>query len=181
MEESAVPAPAPAWQRPVFYTLAVLVIGAAAGLAWVSIVRLPTFTITQELRAVPTPESELSAWFSIDSWFCIIGVVVGLVLGIWSWLWFNRAGWVVTLFAVVGALLAAFTCWRVGLWLGPEPFDVRLARAVPGDRIPISFELRSWPAFLLWAFAAITPVMLFAAFSPDRDEDEDDPAPTMSE
>lgn len=164
-----------------WYLLVAVVSGTVAGVFWVRIVKLPTFIITTELRAVPSPERDLAAWFAVDAWFSILGIVVGLVLGIWSWAWFRDTGWFVTVTAVLGALIAAVVCWRVGTWLGPESLDVRLARAEAGTRVPIAFELRSWPAFLLWPFAAITPVMLLAAFTPDTDEEDDDDAPTMSE
>lgn len=164
-----------------WYLLGVVLIGALGGLVWVSVVRLPTFTITSDYRAVPNPESELAAWFAVDAWYCLIGIVVGVGLGLWSWWWFNRTGWLVTVFAIGGTLLAAAVSLRVGLWLGPGSFEVRLTAAQPGDVVPIAFELRSWAAFLLWALAAITPVMLLAAFSSDAEPAEAADAPTMTE
>ncbi|MDO4718485.1 MAG: hypothetical protein Q4B08_13105 [Propionibacteriaceae bacterium] len=164
-----------------WYVLVIVLFGCVAGLVWEKVVRLPRFALTSDLRAVPSPERDLAAWFAIDAWFSILGLVVGLILGVWSWLWFRRTGWFVTLAATLGALAAAALCWRVGTWLGPEAFDIRLARALPGDEIEIAFELRSWPAVLLWPFAAITPVMLLSAFTSDAGDDAGADEPRMSE
>ncbi|MDO4783935.1 MAG: hypothetical protein Q3997_02450 [Propionibacteriaceae bacterium] len=163
-----------------WYLLVTVLLGAAAGLVWESVVRLPRFVLTSDLRAVPSPERDLAAWFAIDAWFSILGLAVGVILGIWSWLWFRRAGWFVTLAATAGALIAAALCWRIGTWLGPEAFEVHLTRALPGDEIEIPFELRSWPAVLLWPFAAITPVMLLSAFTSDASDTSPDDEPRMS-
>lgn len=166
--------------RPFAWYGVLAMIGVVGGMLWRSIVILPTFEVRPGLRAVPTSEGTMTAWFAADSWFSIMGIVTGLVIGVLAWRWFNHRGWIVTVHAVVGALLVALVVWQVGEALGPGPFADRLAAAQVGDILPIGFELRSYPAFLLWAFAAITPVMLAAAFSPDTDEEPAESETTMT-
>lgn len=167
--------------RPWVFALAIVVIGVLSGVFWERVVVLPNFVLNEHLQAVPVLERELVTWFSSDSWFSLLGIVLGLGIGIWSWLWFKRTGWVVTLLATGGALAAALVCWQVGLWMAPESFEVRLARAGPGDVLPISFELRAWSAIFLWPLAAIIPVMLMSVFTSDSDDEADSEALALVE
>lgn len=167
--------------RFLLYYVIALAGGAVAGAIWEKIVILPNFVVQKDLSALPANEGTLTAWFAADSWFSIIGIVLGLGFGVLSWVWFGKQGWMVTVHALAGAALSAFICVTVGEALGPAPFADRLATAQAGDLVPISLELHSGAAYLLWMFAAITPVMLLAAFSPDTDDDGRANASTMSE
>jgi hypothetical protein len=75
--------------------------------------------------------------------------------------------------AVAAGLLAGLVCWKVGELIGPGSFDERLAKAQPGDLVPIALQLRSWSALAVWGFAAVTPVLLASSLGPD----EEDPGP----
>ena len=52
-------------------------------------------------------------------------------------------------------------------FIGGVPFDERLAAAKPGDTVPIALALRSPSALAVWAFAAVTPILLGSALGPD--------------
>jgi len=72
--------------------------------------------------------------------------------------------------AVLGAGIAGVLAWQVGLLVSPNNFAERLAGAVGGDLIPVDLQLRATAALLVAPFAAITPVMLLAAFAPEPRE-----------
>lgn len=173
------------WKTPqgrfVSFYLILGLAGMAAGIFWEGVVILPTFEVQPGLSAEASNEHTFTTWFAADSWFSIIGIVLGLAGGMLAWRWFGNRGWLVILHTLVGSILAAVICVKVGEWLGPAPFADRLAAAKSGDVIEIGFGLRSGAAYLLWMFAAITPVMLLAAFSPDSDDEQVEIAPTMSE
>lgn len=156
-----------------FLMLAVLV-GVGAGILWQKMVRLPGYRIDSNGTATTT-ERGLTEFFGGDAWFCAIGFLISLGLGIVAWKWFGRLGWPVVFVAVLGAVGSALTCWWVGYHLGPGPFDPRLAAAKPGDFVPIALDLRSPVALLVWAFGAIIPVLLRASLG--RDEEEQQAAP----
>jgi len=58
---------------------------------------------------------------------------------------------------------------QLGKILGGVPFDERLAAAKPGDTVPIALALRSPSALAVWAFAAVTPILLGSALGPDEE------------
>jgi len=72
--------------------------------------------------------------------------------------------------AAAAGLLAGIVCWQVGELLGPAggTFDERLANALPGEQVPIALTLRSLSAPAVWAFAAVTPVLLAASLGPEE-------------
>ncbi|PIF02850.1 MAG: hypothetical protein CR979_00545 [Propionibacterium sp.] len=141
------------------------VLGIASGIFWATIVQLPTFTLNEHLQAVPYPERELANWFSIDFWFAVIGIALGLLLGTLSWFWFQDQGWLVVVMALAAVLFSAVLCLQVGTLISPGSFELRVTQAQVGDKIPISFELRSWSTFFLWCLSAITPVMVLSFIS----------------
>ncbi len=148
------------------------VVGALAAVFWSGVVDLPVYRIQSDGSAV-IGEAGLSQVVSADVWFTITGALVGTGLGIVTWKWFRSWGWPVALLAIGSGLIAGLVCWRVGTAIGPGPFDVRISQAQAGDLVPISLDLQSWSALAVWAFAAITPVLLAASLGPD----DDDPVP----
>lgn len=146
-----------------------VVVGGLAAVFWYGVVDLPAYTIQSDGSAV-IGEEGLTQVVSADVWFCITGALVGAGLGIVVWKWFRPLGWVSAVLAVAGGLLAGLICWKVGEILGPGSFDDRLAKAQPGDLVPISLQLRSWSALAIWGFAAVTPVLLASSLGPDEED-----------
>ncbi len=144
-------------------------LGAAAGLVWWRVVELPSYSVGPNGGA-STSERGLTEFFAGDAWFCVLGLVVGLVIGIVGWRMFSAVGWPVAVGVVVLALIAGLTCWAVGDALGPGPFVPRLAAARPGDLVPIELTVRAPAALVLWPFAAVVPVLLGASLGRDDDE-----------
>ncbi len=154
----------------VFAALAA-VVGFLSGVFWWGVVDLPTYTIGEDFRGYTT-ERALTQFFSTDAWFAGLGLCVGAGLGYVAWRWFRDLGWPVTFFAALGALLAGTVCDLTGRWLGPQSFDARLAAASPNDVIPIDFQLHAPVVLLVWAFAAVLPVLVVSSLGPDADEEE---------
>lgn len=149
------------------YTVGAVAGGLLAGVLWALITPLPGYVVDEDLGASMT-ERGLASVFSADAWFVLITGLVGLAAGVVAWLWFHRWGWGVCVVAIVGATMVALLAWGSGTLVTPGNFDERLAGAGPGDVVPIALELRSVAALLVAPFTAITPVMLLAAFWPER-------------
>ncbi|HAM44226.1 MAG TPA: hypothetical protein DCM67_04255 [Propionibacteriaceae bacterium] len=146
-----------------------IVVGALAGVFWSGVVTLPSYQIQPDGSAV-IGEQGLSQIVAADVWFSITGALVGAGLGLVVWKWFHPLGWPTSLLAVAAGLLAGLACWRFGTLLGPGPFEARMAAAQAGDLVPVSLELQAWSALAIWAFAAVTPVLLISSLGPDDEE-----------
>lgn len=141
-------------------------VGAASGVVWWALVRLPAYSVAENGRA-GISERGLTEFFAGDAWFCLIGVVVGALLGVLGWRLFGALGWPVAAGVVVLAFVAGLLCWLVGYRLGPGEFVPRLAAARAGDLVPIELTVRSRVAVLVWPFAAIVPVLLASSLGRD--------------
>lgn len=151
------------------FALLALGLGAAGGVVWWWVVDLPSYSVGPDGGA-SISERGLTEFFAGDAWFCVIGVVVGVTIGVVGWRLFAALGWPVAVGVVVLALLAALLCWWVGYELGPGPFVRRLAAADPGDVVPIELTVRAQAALLVWPFAAVIPVLLGSSLGRDDDE-----------
>ncbi len=149
-------------------------LGAAAGVAWWRLVDLPAYRVAAGGQA-STSERGLAGFLAGDAWFCALGAVVGLVLGIVAWRRFRDLGWPVVLLGTVTAVAAALICWEVGLHLGPQNFNGRLAAARPGDLVPIDLTLRTRVSLLSWPFFAVVPLLLGSSLG----RDDEDPSPVL--
>lgn len=147
-----------------------IVVGGLTAVFWANVLDLPSYRVHADGSATVS-ERALTEFVAADAWFVISGAVVGLGLGIVTWRWFKPLGWPAALLAAGSALIAGVVCWQVGQLLGPGPFDERLAAANPGDLVPIAVHLRSPSALAVWAFAAVTPVLLASSLGPDEDSD----------
>ena len=155
--------------RLIGFAAASLGVGAAAGVVWWLVVKPPGYDLSS-CGSATTSERGLSDFISSDAWFCAIGLVVGLLLGIAAWRWLRDLGWTIVLVVLVCATAAALTCWLVGYRLGPGDFSARLAAAQPGEAVPIPLTLRARASLLTWPFFAIIPVLLGSSLGRDEDE-----------
>jgi hypothetical protein len=151
------------------FVAASLGLGAAAGVVWWLIVNPPAYEVNSNGGA-STSERGLSEFIGGDAWFCAIGLVAGLLIGIAAWRWLRDLGWPVVLVVLGCATAAALTCWLVGYRLGPGDFSVRLAAAQPGELVPIPLTLRAHASLLTWPFFAIIPVLLGSSLGRDEEE-----------
>lgn len=146
-------------------------LGAATGVLWWLIVPLPTYQLDSQGRASVT-ERELTQFFASDAWFCLLGLVVGVGLGVFGYRLLRDLGWPLVLVVVIGGTMAGLLCWLVGYQLGPGEFTPRLAHADPGGAVPIALTIRAKAALLFWPLCAVTPVLLASSLGKDTEEPE---------
>lgn len=146
-----------------------LIIGLLTGVLWNRIVSLPRYVLGDNGVASMT-ERDLAHFFTTDFWYSVIGLVVGVGLGVWTWWRSGRRGWVVVPLAVVASLVAALVCWWVGVAMDPANFDERLSAASPGQSVPVDFTLEAVSAVALWPLGAVIPLMLASALLPENAE-----------
>jgi len=151
------------------FAAASLGLGAAAGVVWWLLVKPPAYELNSNGGAT-TSERGLTQFIAADAWFCVIGLVVGFLIGIAAWRWLRTLGWSVVLVVVVCAVASALMCWLVGYRLGPGDFSARLAAAHPGDLVPIPLTLRAHASLLTWPFFAVIPVLLGSSLGRDEEE-----------
>ncbi len=154
-----------AWAASMFL-VAALIVGIAAAVVWRLIVPLPSYVVQPDGSATVT-ERALTQFFASDAWYVVLGVVCGAALGIATWRRFKHLGWLSAFLAAGLGLVSGLVCWQLGQLLSGAPFDERLATAKPGDSVPIGLALRSPSALAVWAFAAVTPILLGSALGPD--------------
>lgn len=157
-------------RRGIMFALAAIAGGVALGVVWRLAVHLPSYRVGEDLFA-STTERDLAQWVSSDAWFTVLAALGGLVLGTVAWFRLRNLGWLTPVLTVATAMLAALAMWQTGLLLAPDSFAHRVAVAKPGDLVEIDFALRSLSALFMWPFAAVTPVMLAAAFAPESSHD----------
>jgi hypothetical protein len=146
-----------------------LALGTAAGVVWWLVVKPPAYELNSNGGATTT-ERGLAEFIAGDAWFCAIGLVAGLLIGLAAWRWLRTLGWTVVLVVLVCAVASALTCWLVGYRLGPGDFSARLAAAQPGQLVPIPLTLRARASLLVWPFFAIIPVLLGSSIGRDEEE-----------
>ena len=136
---------------------------------WWLIVPLPAYQLDSQGRASVT-ERQLTQFFAGDAWFCLLGVVIGVGLGIIGYRLLRELGWPLVIVVVLGAVAAGLLCWFVGYKLGPGDFVPRLAHAQPGGSVPIALTIRAKASLLLWPLCAVTPVLLASSLGKDNEE-----------
>lgn len=172
--EFQAPAPA-AWRSALrdpmvavsLFFIAALAVGALLGVVWALFAERPGYVVQENLGA-SLDERGLASIFGADALYSVIVALLGLAIGVASWLLFRRLGWWVCLVAVAAATVAAVAVWLTGLLVGQKGFQDRLAAASPGDIVAVDLQLHAVAAILLAPFFAITPVMLLAALWPDE-------------
>ena len=148
--------------RAVMLCLGVAVIaGVVCALIWHACVHLPMYQVDDKGYAT-TSERGLTAIFSIDSTFALIGMVIGVGCGFLSWWALHHRGVVVLVPTIATALVSATVCWAVGTLMGPHDFSDRVAAASPGDEVPVDFRLHTWTSLLVWVLGALIVTLILA-------------------
>ena len=156
--------------RAVMLCLGVAVIaGVVCALIWHACVHLPIYQVDDKGYAT-TSERGLTAIFSIDSTFALIGMVVGVGCGFLSWWALHHRGVVVLVPTIATALVSATVCWAVGTLMGPHDFSDRVASASPGDKVPVDFRLHTWTSLLVWVLGALIVTLILAVIHTVRDQ-----------
>lgn len=156
--------------RAVMLCLGVAVIaGVVCALIWHACVHLPIYQVDDKGYAT-TSERGLTAIFSIDSTFALIGMVVGVGCGFLSWWALHHRGVVVLVPTIATALVSATVCWAVGTLMGPHDFSDRVASASPDDEVPVDFRLHTWTSLLVWVLGALIVTLILAVIHTVRDQ-----------
>ncbi|HNV11078.1 MAG TPA: hypothetical protein PKN27_07080 [Propionibacteriaceae bacterium] len=164
----------PLWRALLAYAVLCLLTGVVSGALWNWMVDLPSYHVDDQ-GVASISERGLTEMFAADARFTLMGIVMGVLLGLAGWMWFRRLGWPVTLVVMVGSLLAAVVCWKVGEAMGPGAFDARISAAQPGDTVPIAFRLNSHTGIVVWMLAALAPVLLWSSLGREFLDDEPEP------
>lgn len=168
------------WDRARWRTVAHLLVCAAsgvlAGIVWAALSPRAQYRIDDDLRA-SLSEREYAEIVGGDAAFTIIMILFGIGIGLLTWLWFSRRGWLVVGLGFVGPVLLAIVAWQVGELIGGSGLTERLAAAGRGDLVQTDLRLHAVSALAAAPFSAITPIMLLAAFTPDRSEEEQSHTP----
>ncbi len=148
---------------------AAVIAGVVCALIWHACVHLPIYQVDDKGYAT-TSERGLTAIFSIDSTFALIGMVVGVGCGFLSWWALHHRGVVVLVPTIATALVSATVCWAVGTLMGPHDFSDRVAAASPGDEVPVDFRLHTWTSLLVWVLGALIVTLILAVIHTVRDQ-----------
>ena len=117
------------------FAAASLGLGAAGGVLWWLIVKPPAYQLNSG-GAAATSERGLSQFIAGDAWFCAIGLVVGLLIGLAAWHWLRDLGWSVVLVVLVCATASALTeLLQAGV------FDADPASGEPDESFMFGLEL----------------------------------------
>lgn len=146
-----------------------VIAGVVCALIWHACVHLPIYQVDDKGYAT-TSERGLTAIFSIDSTFALIGMVVGVGCGFLSWWALHHRGVVVLVPTIATALVSATVCWAVGTLMGPHDFSDRVASASPGDEVPVDFRLHTWTSLLVWVLGALIVTLILAVIHTVRDQ-----------
>jgi len=146
-----------------------VIAGVVCALIWHACVHLPIYQVDDKGYAT-TSERGLTAIFSIDSTFALIGMVVGVGCGFLSWWALHHRGVVVLVPTIATALVSATVCWAVGTLMGPHDFSDRVAAASPGDEVPVDFRLHTWTSLLVWVLGALIVTLILAVIHTVRDQ-----------
>ncbi len=167
----SVPVPAPAtqpspagrsWGRAVAVTFAVFVIaGLAAGWAWQRYAPVARYVVEESGGSMN--EEEMTRVFGPDGLFVSIGFLTAVVLAAALFWWLRDNGPQAVAVVVLGSAAGSGTAWALGMLLGHEPLDPRLAAAKPGDLVAAPLELHGWSAVASWPVGAALAVAIIAA------------------
>ncbi|WP_167735970.1 hypothetical protein [Nocardioides sp. 503] len=141
-------------------------VGAGAGWLWHHLWDPPTGVAVDGRFYLDS--AGLRGEFSSTGWFVVVAAGVGLVLGVGCALLVQRSELVTLVAVVVGAALATYVMWKVGLSLSAED-PARLARsATDGDRLPARIEVSGGSPFLVLPAASLAALAVAYAGFPKR-------------
>ncbi len=172
-----IPSAAPAPRRGSVAIAAILtlvgsaVLGLAGGLVWSVVAPRVTYVVVSRGSADVT-NAETSAFITGDVWYCVIGVVGGLIIGTIAYLYAIRKYGPVPMAAVlVGSAGAGYLARWVGQNLGLAKFNTALAYSKVGTILHAPPVLGSdpgtvlWPAIVFWTLAASLVAGVFLTFA----------------
>jgi hypothetical protein len=125
--------------------------GLGVGLLWRAVA--PRVEIIKVEQGFVYAESQPEQAVAADSWFALLGLIMGLVLAVVAWAVLRRRRGLMMAFAlVVGSLVGAWLGWWLGVWLDEEAFRAVVGTAQVGDhlRAPLSLGMSGLDHDQLW-------------------------------
>ena len=116
-------------------------------------------------------EEGLRGVFSGTGWFVVIAAAAGLLLGVLCAYLLDRSELVTLLAVLLGAVLATYLMWRVGLALSAADPHVLARSAADGDKLPGRIEVSGSAPFVVLPAVALASLALTFAIFPKRDRD----------
>jgi len=168
------------WAKAIVVTVVVfLVAGVVGGWAWQQFSPLAQYTVDEQGGALG--EEQMTRVFGPDGTFTAIGFVAALVLGGALFWWLRNYGpWSVAIVGL-GACLGSGVAWGVGMLLGHDPLNPRLAAAKPGDLVAAPLELHTWTPVVAWLVGAALAAAVISATTWRSEPVATDPKPVASE
>jgi hypothetical protein len=137
-----------------------VLIGVLGGLIWNAVAPKAVYVVVSHGSA-DVVNAETSAFITADFWFCLIGVIGGLIIGVASYpLAVRKYGPVPMLAVLAGSIIAGLAARWVGQDLGLAQFNDKLLTSHLGAVLhapPVLGAVPSvivWPAITFWPLAA---------------------------
>jgi hypothetical protein len=133
---------------------AVALLGLPAGLTWIAVAPRVAVVVTGHGAAqVVNPETK--AFIAGDGWFCVIGVVGGLIVGLAGYLFaVRRRGAPAMAGLILGGLAASLLAWWIGRSDGLAAFHAALLTSHRGAILHAPLTLRAHGAVVVWPLTA---------------------------
>lgn len=137
------------------------VVGLAGGWLWTNLAPRAVYVVVARGSAdVVNPET--SAFIAADAWYCLIGAIGGLIIGLAGYLLAVRRYGPAPMAAIVaGSLVAAMAARWVGENQGLHQFDRQLLTAGQGTLLHAPLALAGDTSAAIWPTAASLPAVAF--------------------
>ena len=141
-------------------TAAVALLGVPAGFVWSAIVPRVTIIVTGPgVAEVINPETK--AFIAADGWFCVLGVIGGLLAGVVGYLAaVRRDGAVAVAGLILGGFAASLVQWWIGRNIGLAAFRKALFLSHKGAILHAPLVLRAHVGLVIWPLTAALVVGL---------------------
>lgn len=137
--------------------LLLVVLGLVAGAVWAQVAR-PAQWLVSDGRLELTINASRDT-FGVLLVFVAVGAVTALV---WAMLATVLLGtsWQQVVTVLIGSLVLAVICWRVGLLLGPPDPSSAAAGLSDGDMVDDRLSVQGFAPFLVWPIAGLIGMLL---------------------
>jgi hypothetical protein len=144
-------------------------LGVVAGLIWAVVAPR---ALLQEVGqgTAEVVNAETNAFIAADGWFCVIGVVCGLITGVLGYrLAVRRARTTATLALIAGAVAGVLLMLWIGENIGLSTYNHQLATAANGTQFNSSLALGAKSALVFWPLvtSAVIGLRELGARKPD--------------
>jgi hypothetical protein len=131
-----------------------VLVGLVGGVLWMHLAPRPVFTVVPGGSA-QVLNAETSAFIAADFWFCVMGVIGGVITGLLGYLLAVRRYGPLPMAGVLGGgLAAAYTASWIGHHAAVTRFLRRIGASKPGTMLHAPVTLGAHSAVVFWPLAA---------------------------